>query len=353
MPDVAIALLLVWLALRWNMRTMRKGWFALRWMLVGSVVIWSSMPSVFVLTGVAGYYLWDALRERRYKDVAMFCGVGAVWLVQFGLYYLAILKPQIGSDYLQGYHKPYFLYPLPANYEEWKHNWKRFEDIIGNMGGWSTIAIVLHMILLITGAIVLMRKHTARFFLMALPIGLVFTAAAFNQFSLIVRVVLFMMPLWLLLIGVGYTTAWKLPVAVRCLLVVLGLFIVSNYTSFKYLGKKFGFHEITEGMAFVKSSGGRGDQLYVHHASIPTYKYYTELHPDREQWRQLYGAHLVNWDADYTAVTRGVKDTAYFLITGGFDEDERLHRTHDIEQNMRQVGYFEKYICCVYVYVPK
>jgi hypothetical protein len=181
----------------------------------------------------------------------------------------------------------------------------------------------------------------------------VFTAASFNQFSLISRLVLFMMPLWLLLIGVGYSTAWKLPVPVRCLLVVLGVFNFSVYNGFKFLGEKYGFHEITEGMAYVKAHGATGPQLYVHHASVPTYIYYTELHPDKEQWRPLLGANQLSWDTDYTAATKGVRDTVYVLVTGGFDGSERLHRSEQIEVNMVQVGHFQKYICDVFVYAPK
>jgi len=106
-------------------------------------------------------------------------------------------------------------------------------------------------------------------------------------------------------------------------------------------------------MSWIRAKGGRGDQLYVHDANVPTYIYYTELHPQKARWAMLLGACRLKWDDDYTQVTKNIKDTAYFLYTGGFPDGERERRTKQIETNMRQVGYFEKYICFVYEYVPK
>ena len=161
------------------------------------------------------------------------------------------------------------------------------------------------------------------------------------------------MPLWMLLIGVGFDTAWRLPIPVKALLVALGCFIIWSYNGFWLFNKKLGFHEITEGMAWMAEKGARGDQLYVHDANVPTYIYYTELHPDKAHWASLLGARRLTWEDDYTQVSSNIKDTAYFLYTGGFPDGERERRTKQIETNMRQVGYFEKYICYVFVYVPR
>jgi hypothetical protein len=311
------------------------------------------MPSVFILTGIGCYYAWPLLRKRSYREIGPLILIGAVWMLQFGLYYLTILKAQINSDYLQNYHRPYFLFATPDSPEQWLHNWNRFEDILGNVGGFTTVAIVTNLTLIVVGMITLLAKRTAQWFLIALPIGLVLIAAALNQFSLIDRVVLFMMPLWMLLIGIGLDTAWRLPLPVKAFLVVLGGFILWSYNGFWLFREKMGFHEITEGMAWIRDRGGKGSQLYVHDANVPTYIYYTELHPGRAEWSPLLGARRLSWEDDYRKITAGIRDTAYFIYTGGFPEGERTRRTQEIESNMRQIAYFEKYICYVFVYVPK
>lgn len=354
MPDALIALLLLWAALSWSPDKMRTRRFVWLWILVGSVAIWSSMPSVFILSGVGAYYLWPAIRSKSWKKCVPILLVGAVWLLQFGLYYEIILKAQINSSYLQNYHKEYFLFLLPKNTLEWGHNADRIIDLLGNIGGFSTVAIVACFLLIIVGATVLLLRQKQHFFLIVFPIILVLLAAGLKQFSLIDRVVLFAMPIVTLIIAAGFEFLWKTTKGVRIFLTVLGCFMIYIYNGFWILRRGINFHEITKGMAWLRDvKHAKGEQLFVHDANVATYIYYTELHPKKAQWASLLGAHRLTWDTNYSELTQHWKDTAYFLYTGGFGEAERQRRMQEIEQNMRQIDYFEKYICYVYEYVPK
>jgi hypothetical protein len=67
----------------------------------------------------------------------------------------------------------------------------------------------------------------------------------------------------------------------------------------------------------------------------------------------LTGANLLKWDSDYAVETKNIRDTVYFLYTGGFPLAERQKRMAQIEQNLKQVDYYEKYICFVFGYAPK
>jgi hypothetical protein len=311
------------------------------------------MPSVFILTGVGCFYAWTSFREKRYQDILMLAGIATVWLAQFALYYITILKAQINSSYLQNYHQNYFLYALPANYNEWKHNWKRLEDILGNVGGWTAVAVISNFLFFLIGSISLLLKRTSLFMLFALPICLVIIAAVLRQFSLIDRVILFMFPLWLLIIGRGFEVLWNSRRVVKVILTLVGVYNAYTYFDLRLVLHPYEFHEITKGLAWIRAHNGRGDQLYVHDANVPTYIYYTELHPKRAEWTPLFGAHRLRWDDNYTSVTQNIKDTAYFLYTGGFSDQERERRTRETEQNMKQVAYYESGICFVFVYVPK
>jgi hypothetical protein len=353
MPDTFIALLLIWLALRWDIHKMSIWRFALYWALAGSIAIWSSMPSVFILAGIGGYYGISVLKAKRYVVLIPLAIAAGVWLLQFALYYFTILKSQIGSSYLQNYHLEYFLFATPTKKDEWLHNWMRIEDILGNVGGWSGVAVVSNLLFFLVGAVYLFRKRLPQFMLIALPIVLVLIAAALKQFSLIDRVILFSFPLWGLVIGVGLEWIWNLKLPVRALLIIVGGYNAQAYAATHLLRHSFELHEITKGMDWIIARGGRGEQLYVHDASVPTYIYYTELHPQRAKWSSLLGARRLKWETDYAEITRGQRDTTYFLYTGGFPGSEKDKRTKQIEQNMQQVAYFEYAICYVYVYVPK
>lgn len=353
-PDAFIAMLLLLAALSWDIQKMRPWRFIALWIVCGSLAIWSSMPSVFILTGIACYYAWPFLKEKRFTGLWPLILIGLCWLAQFAFYYETILKPQINSPYLQNYHHDYFLYALPKNGEQWSHNVDRIIELLGNIGGFSGVAIVSSLILILTGSFVLLFKKTRCFFLIALPVLLVLLAAALKQFSLIDRVVLFAMPVAMLVLAAGFEFLWKSALPLRILLSLVGGFMIYAYNGFWLLKTPLKFHEITEGMAWLRDvKHAKASQIFIHDANVPTYIYYTELHPQKAQWASLVGAHRLTWDNDYSQITKTWKDTAYFLYTGGFPEGERNRRTKEIEQNMRQIDYFEKYICFVYEYVPK
>jgi hypothetical protein len=181
-------------------------------------------------------------------------------------------------------------------------------------------------------------------------------AAALNQFTLIDRVILFMMPLWLILLGYGFDFLWRIKLfPLKLALICIGVFMIWNFNMFWLFERKLGFQEITEGMDYLMGKRVRGDQVYIHESSGPTYIYYTELHPDAERYNKLKGGHQLAWDDDYATVTQNVTDTAYFLYTSGFPDEERIKRTSQIEKNMKQVDYFRKndWYVFVYTYVPK
>ncbi len=352
MPDAFIALLIIRTALWLDIRTTPWPRFVLLWILIGSLAIWASMPSVFILAGVGCYYAWITLRTKQCTRLLSLILIAAIWIAQFGIYYYTILKAQINSSYLQNYHQNYFLFAFPTNADQWAHNWERIEDLLGNVGGWTTVAVVSNLIFLLIGFVSLFRKSAEGFMLIALPIILVLVAAALKQFSLIDRVVLFMLPLWIILIGIGFDWLWSFKSWIsKGALLLVGAFNV--IAAPHRVVRPYEFHEITNGMDWIKSRGARGNNLYIENATVPAYIYYTRLHPQKEKWTPLLGAHKLNWDDNFTQLTNNIKDTAYFLYTGGFTDEERQRRTHEIEQNMQQVAYFEHAVCYVFVYIPK
>ncbi len=352
MPDAFIALLLIRIALWLDIRTTPWFRFILLWILAGSLAIWSSMPSVFILASVGCYYAWITLRAKQFNRLLSLTLIAAIWMAQFGIYYYTILKAQINSPYLQNYHQNYFLFALPTNADQWSHNWQRIEDLLGNIGGWTGVAVASNLIFLLIGFISLFRKSAEGFILIALPLILVLTAAALKQFSLIDRVVLFMFPLWIILIGVGFDCLWSFRSWIlKGALLLVGAFNI--IAAPHRVIHPYEFHEITRGMDWIKARGAHGSNLYIENASVPAYIYYTQLHPENAKWTPLLGAHQLNWNDDFSQVTENIKDTAYFLYTGGFTPEERQRRTHEIEQNMQQVAYFEHVVCYVFVYAPK
>lgn len=355
MPDAFIGLTLIWLALKTDYHKISRARFAGTWLLAGSVAIWSSMPSVFILAGIGAYYAVLMARDRKAGLLGPCLLVVMTWLLQFLFYYLAILKPQAESDYLQNFHKDFFLYPLPSSGAEWAHNGARLYDLVGNMGGWTTIAMVSYILFLFAGLVQLARQHKARFLLLVVPIVAVLVAAALHKFSLIERVVLFMYPLMLLLAGYGFAQLWQLRYsAVRLVIFAAGMISIIGYARFPlYFNHQRLLYELTEGLDYLNRQGAHGHQLYVPGGSTATYVYYTGIHPARQQYEALKGAYLLGWQDDYAAAVSNRQDSTWFIYSENFQEPERNKRIAEIEQHLKPFAYFERYHSYVYGYVPK
>jgi hypothetical protein len=314
------------------------------------------MPSVFCLAAIGLYYFWQVAKERRWGYLRDLIVIALVWLGQFAVYYWFILKPQIDSDYLQEYHFQYFLHGTPESIEEWWHNYNRIKEILNNVGGYSEYSFYLTSLFLLVGSIMMVRRNFGLFILVAGPIALTLVAAALNQYTLIDRVILFLLPLFTLLLGYGVDQFWRIRFyAVKLAIIYAGIYMIWNFNMFWLFERKMGFQEITEGMDYLMTKGIQGEKIYIHESSGPTYIYYTELHPDAKRYKNLKEAHVLAWDDDYSSVTKNLSDTVYFLYTSGFPEKERDKRTSQIEKNMQQVDYFRKndWFVFVYGYAPK
>jgi len=77
--------------------------------LAGSLAIWFSHPSVFVLAGVGTTLFCHEVVERRYRQAAFLLPVIACWLLNFGFEYFYFLKPLQSNRYLDEYWQGAFL----------------------------------------------------------------------------------------------------------------------------------------------------------------------------------------------------------------------------------------------------
>src|SRR5690606_11778652 len=113
MPDILIATALILLAISNSYTNKSAVKSTLLLALTGSLAIWLSMPSVFILIGVCCYSIVTAGQNKQYRQIWLTVFVAVIWLIQFGFYYWYLLLPQANSSYLQQYHYPYFIIALP------------------------------------------------------------------------------------------------------------------------------------------------------------------------------------------------------------------------------------------------
>ncbi len=321
-PDVVVALSVILLAGRLDITGVKPLRFLLVWVVVGSIAIWLSMPAIFMLSGVGTYYMFLSIKSKKYVQTLAVALIGSVWLLQFGIYYFTILKPQIQSDYLQKCHEDFFLFLLPDTTEKITHNLYVLDAVIAAMGGKWTLSIGLHLVTLLSGIVYLFRNHTAKALLLTTPVVAVFIAAALHQFALTPRIILFMMPLMLILIGNGLHVLLSLNYKALSAILVSGAVVcIANFGAFRLCYERMDNEEITQNLNFLKSEKISGEHLYVHNLAAPAFIYYTSIHPGKNKWKELSNAHLLMWNSNYDTIGQTSTDRWALLYSWAPDEE--------------------------------
>lgn len=319
MPDMLVTIGLLLLTVSIDIQRTKPIRFITIFALAGSIAIWSSMPSVFILSGVVAYYTMICVKHKELKKLLLIWLPTLLWLTQFGLYYLLMLKPQANSAYLQNFHQQYF---LSGNFS---HDWALFTGLLSVAGGHTAISVYLHLLFIVVAIIALARKNIAGLLLLIIPVCALMIAAAMKQFTLLDRVSLFIMPILLLLIGYGFSVVFGAMRnnIMRAAIVVICLVSFGSYcgTTFSYPYK---YEQLTDGLEKVQEQNIKGDDLYLYHSSVPAYIYYTQMHPDKDKWNMLSAANELYWYTNYDSLgsTLAAREkTAAYLFTNGSEQD--------------------------------
>lgn len=350
MPDAFITLALLWLALKVDINRYKPGVFALLWLVVGSLAIWASMPAIFILPGIGLCYLLQAFKDKKYKYIAGISFAGLCWIVQFAYYYITVLQPQVNSQYLQEFHKPFFLFAIPKNLEDLKHNMEVLNGVLGEVTGFTTLSLGFNILLICIGFIVFATRETFRSLLVLLPLVLVVLAAALNKYSLIPRVAIFTMPLMLIVIGKGFDVLLRARYAsVKLAAVLIAVFCVIKQNSIGMLWKPAEVEQMTDALKFLQEKGVKyGNQVYIHNGARPAFIYYTQIHPERAHWKDYNTAHLLWWNSGYDDLMRaGMKSIAF--VATSISTAELNERRETIYTYYRPADSLEKPGCHVII----
>ena len=199
------------------------GWWVMRnesrllpltaWALFGAVWIWFSHPVVFILAGTWIQVIIFAVgRENRRLAVRAFV-VECIWLISFGLSYLRLLKPLTTNAYLLDYWKNGFptqqlpLWPFHALL------WA-FDNPGSFQLSWLS-ASPLALLLLLTGIVAMWKRHRTLYWSMTTPFLFVLFAATAQKYPFQGRLILFLVPLMILMIGFGLEEIGRLRIGLR------------------------------------------------------------------------------------------------------------------------------------------
>lgn len=274
--DMAVTVGLIWMAL-YHPPTERKK--LLNWVLAGSLAIWLSMPSVFILAGIGCYFLVLTWKKQSVPVSALLLP-GVIWLASFGLYYWLILGNDLQKTELLSYHQPYFWPLFPRQAMEWERMMSISQSILGTLIGHTLVAVILGIAGLLAGLLALWKQEKAQICLFLFPVVLCLIASGLGYYSLMQRLTLFMMPLLGLVLAGGLqflqTRAghWgKLILAAFCLIVL------PLRKGAAYFFSPFRYEEMRPLLAEMDQHLSANDVVWVEQYAEPAFRWYTEYDP--------------------------------------------------------------------------
>ena len=345
--DSLVALSLIYLDLTVDTGKLHLKYFLGLWLVFGSLAVWSSMPSVFILSGIVVYYFFLLYRSYGYKGICGLSMLAIIWLIQFGFYYETILKAQIQSDYLQLFHKESFLILFPKTRSDLIGDWAVILNVLEAASGYWFYAIKFHLLLIVVAFYLALRNKALSFTLLIVPIILLFFAAGLHQFALTPRIVLFAMPLLLILIGIGLEQLFTYRY-IRIVALGLSFVCIYQFNELKYFGQPLQVVQITDCMDFLVGQNIKGDQLHVEYLAYPAYNYYTVIHPRNKSWQSIKSAGPLNYQR-FDSLSLNLQGRMAILY-GSTKIDLINRQQKQINEHLTMLMHYSGTSCQAYIY---
>ena len=317
--DVTVTILLLLVAVPVFSASPRKRDYA--WLtLTGLIALWFSHPALFVLAGIGLALAIIALQRRNYSSLPWVIGMGILWVLEIASLYLLILKDLSQNAYMKEYWQGAFL-PLPP----WSDPGWYLKSLNENIGiqfgvpygvfvvfllmlvGWVTLSLrgvaqgattkQSHAYFAETGFhLRLFRNDRSKINFEMTSIGqnyalafagillVTLIASALQLYPVFERMILFLIPVGLILIGKAVEALYQ-RVQRFHLLVVFSVLVLAGYllygplvTSVQNFVQPKYFEHIRPTMDFVRSSWKEGDTLYVSYGALPAFRFYAPFY---------------------------------------------------------------------------
>jgi hypothetical protein len=291
--DVAMTILLFLVTAPLLSTVPRKKDFT--WLLLaGLIALWFSHPALFVLAGIGLALVIVYLRRRDFSNLRLLFGIGILWVLNISFLYLLILKDLSQNAYMREYWRGAFL-PMPP----WSDpGWflRSLNENIGIQFGIPYAALFVFALMLIGWVLLSLRGVAPRAttwqspnnrnyaITLACILLVTLTASALQLYPVFERMILFLVPIGLILLGktveVLYGRLQKnqfLGVLVTAALIGFLVYgpLVTSIQSF--VAPKY-FEHIRPTMDYLRSSWKEGDGMYVSNGALPAFRFYAPLY---------------------------------------------------------------------------
>lgn len=286
--DVAVMLAILLAVIRLHDHPQRRG-ALLGLFVVGFVGLFLSHPAIFVLAGGVVWLLTVpridrevALRKPGYTRGLIWNCAG--WGIAFVADYVLFLRPLADNMGLQNYwvggYPPVSVGIIPwfgtraieifAGYDTM---WLKFAHI----GAWPAYAamVLAGIGIAFSGGFIAARSSRGVKALVLWPIAVTLIAAILRRYPFSDRLILFLVPLFVLLIGAGVAAMWgKMNPRIIGSILIAIVAVPTVGRAALFAARPPGREEIRPALAYLKNHWQPGDLIYVYHAADAPYLYY-------------------------------------------------------------------------------
>jgi len=245
---------------------------------LGAVLVWTSFPATFVVGGIAAALLLRAGLRRRLPDAVRYLPALVPWVASFGVFYVVSLRAAGANPVLAAFWGGSFMPFPPTSFAAVDWLVTHLTDVFENPLGFAPYSGAA--VLFVLGGLSLARSAG----LMAGSIGCLvaatLAASAIGKYPFRDRLLLFLVPGFLLLIaeGVAWCARWMKGSAawVSALLTVLLLF-EPLHTAYLSVADPLNRDDLRPVMEQVVERYQPGDTIYVYYNARPAFLYYSYL----------------------------------------------------------------------------
>ena len=248
--------------------------------LVGTLAVWFSHSSAFILAAIGGYLIVCYGFERQWKSMFTIAIISLMWLCSFLAMYLMTTGGGINEAtpiteyHLQVWNSWDAFMPSPFSMTGLKwiyHNYFEMFDYPGSLGLTSVAGVVF-----IIGCIAMLGHQKQSLLLLTLPIVITVLVSFFYRYPFQGRMILFLLPSLYLILAEGliqiqlrllaYPKTAIVTIATQVILVAA---LIINLNPYQHTDQ-----EIKPILSYLQTHQQAKDRVYLYHWAEPAFRYY-------------------------------------------------------------------------------
>lgn len=249
--------------------------------LAGFLALWFSHPALFILAGIGIALLFFHIQKRDFSNIKPIIGMGILWLANVGFLYSLTLGDLRNNSYMREYWQNAFAPMPPWTNINWY--WNTFQAN-ANTHFAVTIAPWLLLLLILAGWVFTLKQNINS----GIAIGSIFffilLASSLALYPSLERMVLFLTPICILLIGASMEWIIQALHGSRTISVIV-ILLTTVYLFYGALPRTFEqfispkyYEHIRPTMEYLQESWKDGDSMYISTDGVPAFEYYAPIY---------------------------------------------------------------------------